>query len=674
MTTRTIKLVAITILVAFTLPIVLLRNKTESGSGKVLSSGLGVVQNLEANYKTWEADYLSNGGDRNLLVSIGWSKGLSTEHTEAYGQARLNLIDGTASVEIKELASDEDWDVWLVDNRSGPGRTVMPEPGDTMLRLGRLKREGGVAKLEAKLGDETLANNEWELVVVTRAGKNPSENRVMLGMTTLFHRLYHSKQRGQFGVLSDDPAPPASEKRGLWVRLVESFSPTAVAQIGPNPNVTPLEQSITRGRFSFFNETFNGNGRTCGTCHREDNNLTIDPAFIATLPLNDPLFVAETNPALSANFENPALMRQFGLILENVDGFDDLANKFVMRGVPHTLALLQNTLTPATFDGTTQPPNERTGWGGDGAPSPGTLRDFIIGAITQHYPKTLNRTAGMDFRLPTTTELDDLEAFQRSTGRRADLVLTGPGALSLKDEVAAQGQAIFTNRGTPGVPSPGAGRCQNCHSNAGASVNGIQNANFNTGVENFPINPPRPATKRDGGFGTGTCLTGGFGNCTFNTPVLVEAADTVPLFHNNAVSTIEDAVNFYTSSAFQTSPAGIANGGIQLNADEVRAVAAFLREINALENIRSALDLEGRAKNATDFPQVQELLNLAISEIEDAIRVLDDVGLNPSAQGQLRAAIDKASAVKANQQQAVRNSLINQSIAHINNAKAAIVN
>ena len=144
----------------------------------------------------------------------------------------------------------------------------------------------------------------------------------------------------------------------------------------------------------------------------------------------------------------------------------------------------------------------------------------------------------------------------------------------------------------------------------------------------------------------------------------MEAADTVPLFHNNAVSTI----------AFQTSPAGIASGGIQLNADEVRAVAAFLREINALENIRSALDLEGRAKNATDFPQVQELLNLAISEIEDAIRVLDDVGLNPSAQGQLRAAIDKASAVKANQQQAVRNSLINQSIAHINNAKAAIVN
>ena len=131
-------------------------------------------------------------------------------------------------------------------------------------------------------------------------------------------------------------------------------------------------------------------------------------------------------------------MRKFGLILENPDGFDNLPSKFVMRGVPHTLALLQNTLTPVAAvpgatpnpdgsipsqDGTTTPPNERTGWGGDGAPGTGTLREFIIGAIVQHYPKTLNRSAPGDFRLPTTGELDDLEAFQKSLGRRADLNL-----------------------------------------------------------------------------------------------------------------------------------------------------------------------------------------------------------------------------------------------------------
>src|SRR5881392_1399937 len=38
----------------------------------------------------------------------------------------------------------------------------------------------------------------------------------------------------------------------------------------------------------FFREPFGGNGRTCATCHRVERNLTIDPAFIATLPSTDP--------------------------------------------------------------------------------------------------------------------------------------------------------------------------------------------------------------------------------------------------------------------------------------------------------------------------------------------------------------------------------------------------
>src|ERR1051326_1938116 len=87
----------------------------------------------------------------------------------------------------------------------------------------------------------------------------------------------------------------------------------------------PPEQKqniIERGRDIFFKETFNGNGRTCGTCHRAEDNFTIDPAFIATLPNDDPLFVAEFNPALSKNFENPRLLRAFGLITENLNGFN----------------------------------------------------------------------------------------------------------------------------------------------------------------------------------------------------------------------------------------------------------------------------------------------------------------------------------------------------------------
>ena len=80
--------------------------------------------------------------------------------------------------------------------------------------------------------------------------------------------------------------------------------------------------------------------------------MTIDQEFIATLPPNDPLFVAEFNPNLAVGFEQPALMRKVALILENVDGFN---RPGVMRGVPHTLALLQTRLLQFPEEGTERP-------------------------------------------------------------------------------------------------------------------------------------------------------------------------------------------------------------------------------------------------------------------------------------------------------------------------------
>ncbi|PYN87096.1 MAG: hypothetical protein DMD87_14435 [Candidatus Rokuibacteriota bacterium] len=87
------------------------------------------------------------------------------------------------------------------------------------------------------------------------------------------------------------------------------------------PKPDPQRELVARGKELFLKETFAGNGRTCGTCHPPTNNFTIDSAFISRLPPNDPLFVAEFVPALRENFEKPELMRKFGLILENLDGF-----------------------------------------------------------------------------------------------------------------------------------------------------------------------------------------------------------------------------------------------------------------------------------------------------------------------------------------------------------------
>lgn len=397
----------------------------------------------------------------------------------------------------------------------------------------------------------------------------------------------------------------------LWIALL------AGCQTAPAPAPSdPQAELIAKGRQIFFNETFAGNGRTCGTCHPATNNFTIDPAFIARLPANDPLFVAEFNPALAKNFENPRLMRELGLILENLDGFDDLENRFVMRGVPHTLALRTSIASPA---------GPRTGWSGDGAPGDGSLRSFAVGAVIQHFTKTLARVPGVDFRLPTDAELDALEAFQLSLGRQAELKLPLP----LKGEIARRGQVLFLDNKI--------GKCNFCHVNAGANANfgtgDLGNQNFDTGVANLPDQPARLTKEkvpRDDGFRIP-------GDGTFNTPTLVEAADTPPFFHNNAVATLEAAVAFYDGPAFNDSPAGRAlagatGSGIRLDGTQVQAIASFLRVLNALENIRASVDALTRAGSARlDDAQRRSELEQALADTRDAIRVLAEAGLHPAA-------------------------------------------
>ncbi|MBT8099020.1 MAG: hypothetical protein KJO82_04690 [Gammaproteobacteria bacterium] len=421
---------------------------------------------------------------------------------------------------------------------------------------------------------------------------------------------------------SKSKKPHAGNLHRACVRM-SPLAALAACVSAPLPDPPTL---VERGEEIFLNETFDGNGRTCGSCHRPTDNFGLSPAFIAGLPASDPLFVAEQNPDLANNFENPTLMRAFALILENQDGFDDLANNFNMRGVPHTLAL-------RTSIESRQGP--QTGWSGDGSPGDGSLRSFATGAVIQHFTKTTRRIAGVDFRLPTDDELDALEAFQLSLGRQDELQLPLP----LKDVVVSRGQEIFRDNSL--------GKCNACHANAGANGDpaifgpGAGNLNFATGVEDLPDQPADltgELVPDDDGLGNP-------GSGEFNTPTLVEAADTGPFFHNNSVETIEGAVAFYNGDAFTNSPAGqllvnATGSAINLDATQVVAVAAFLRAINALENIRSSNKLLQRAIDAHESQSARalELIQRAAAETGDAMQVLSGGGIHATAVARLDSA------------------------------------
>lgn len=602
---------------------------------------------LEASFATWTAEHEARGGDRNVFFSVGWSKGLSRKFTEARGLVRLNLIDGTAKVELRKLEPAQAWDVWLVDNQ--PGGSAMPERGDKIHRLGRVTAApGGEAHLAARLGAGFFDRFMTDLVVVSRAGTRPEAEGVLFGSPDLFQRLYTERRM-----------KPSLQAGHEAAGLPSVFGPQA-AFATPFDSLDPL---VALGANVFQNETFNGNGRTCASCHPARNNFTIDPKFIATLPPDDPLFAAENHPELAQNFENPVLLRELGLVLENVDGFDDLANRFVLRGVQHTLGLQNSRLPQPGSAFEPIPPVERLGWGGDGAPGSGSLREFALGAITQHLTRRLNRTPGVDFRVPTDEELDAMAAFQLALGRQTDPDLS---AMQFKSPIVRRGQTVYLT-GDSANGTAAAGKCNRCHFNGGSNVSvGNQNRNFDVGVgklPNHPANLIQPGSlPTDGGFGSQINSNGGFGNGRFNSTVVIEAADTGPFFHDNAIQTIEEAVDFYNSTAFNNSAAALGfkaqdtgGIGIHLETTDVESVAALMRVLNSLENIRSSSELDAAAIGK-DFQKARSLVDLASFDTEDAFQVLEERSLHLVAVRKLkeafvfeRLALTTASSPKRNQ-------------------------
>ncbi|MCI0528654.1 MAG: hypothetical protein L0Y56_14545, partial [Nitrospira sp.] len=109
---------------------------------------LGNVQTLLTAYNRWKARITQNGADRKLVLPLNYSKGLSAEFTEARGRATLDFLDGSLAVMVTGLPGTTPHDVWLIDNRLGPGNSVRPDATDAMLHIGVLQHQGPVATLQ----------------------------------------------------------------------------------------------------------------------------------------------------------------------------------------------------------------------------------------------------------------------------------------------------------------------------------------------------------------------------------------------------------------------------------------------------------------------------------------------------------------------------------------------
>jgi mono/diheme cytochrome c family protein len=556
-----------------------------------------IDEGLAEAYALFKQNFTGFGFDQNLTMGYGFHPGLSTEKLPnaaqggqpPSGNVFFDFANKRLNATIQGVPAGTSFDLWFVKNVSGSGKSFKPEAGDQLLKIGSFAAPGANSRCFGQtqclsIDDLSVGTNidfDLDLVVVTRQGQSPTASRIALGARTLFEKRFFR------------------DKLGLPMDPVSGTVAT---------NVETTDQLVARGAQLFFNETFGGNGRTCGTCHRAENNLTIDPAFIGGLPQSDPLFVAENVPAL-AQLEDHTLLRTRALIRENLDGFDDPTHKFVERSVNHTFALgLTNDITAGGFGSFPfAPPDQRLGWGGDGSPGRGTMHEFAFGAVVQHFTKDLARRPGTDFRIPTQQELDALEAFQLFSGRQKT---TNISNLVPREARAVRGRDLFN----------GQGQCTACHQDLSQSA---FNSSFDTGVAGLTPELPLDNGFQDGSFGVG-----------FNAPPLLEAADTAPLFHNNAVADIEAAVAFYTSQTFRSSPIG-RFFFVNLNTTEQADLASFLRVLNAAENVRQT---RKRVQYVRDHRSNgnSDLLKVAIADTQDAIDVLSQKSLNAAAVNELQ--------------------------------------
>jgi hypothetical protein len=251
----------------------------------------GSTSVLVKKYLDFKHQQLGSTSNNTAAIPLGYVKGLSRSFSGSAGRVLLDLGAGTFSAELSGLAAGEAYTLWLVDQ---PQDSPVSELADARsVKLGEVRGSGPTARLAGSLKAAAASGLAVDRVVLSRGGASPADV-VASGSMSVLQKLYFGRT-----AVAGSPAPGQSLPFASLVPAVTVAAADAGAQASTaatdsdvTPQMTPLDVLISQGANLFFNETFSGNGRTCGTCHPANRNFTIDPEFIATLPGNHPLFVA----------------------------------------------------------------------------------------------------------------------------------------------------------------------------------------------------------------------------------------------------------------------------------------------------------------------------------------------------------------------------------------------
>ncbi|HEX4825398.1 MAG TPA: cytochrome c peroxidase [Candidatus Polarisedimenticolaceae bacterium] len=337
------------------------------------------------------------------------------------------------------------------------------------------------------------------------------------------------------------------ERRGLAAALA-AFTGIGIAAYAAGGE-TPHRASYEYGRDLFFHETFDGNGRTCATCHDPRNEFTVSPELVEQRFQSDPahpLFrPQDSDDGAGRDYTTLRTLAVFRVTIPlhpNVILPENPSQRTitVWRGVPG-VANVELT-APYLQDGR----------------SP-TLQGQARGAILGHMaPK----------RPPTPKELDALAAFEtelyyplrlRAVEDDTD-PLPKPAGFSIPvvSPAAQRGQAVFDLH------------CRTCHDGETLSVPAAPDTRRFASVFVSERNAPRFAMlhlafrQPDGSYvETYTpdpgraAITGDLQDLNaFDIPSLRGLKHTAPYFHDNSAATLGDVIDHYNDHfQFQITPA-----------------------------------------------------------------------------------------------------------------------
>ena len=325
----------------------------------------------------------------------------------------------------------------------------------------------------------------------------------------------------------DPPADVTTRTSGLTAqqRL------TACAQ---DPRVvTGLVTPRSRRRRHLLPETFNGNGRTCGTCHPAQNNSR---STRVRRHAAAPRSAVRLRAGPGDWRPRDRLAARRGGILENVDGFEDPTHKFVIRGVPHTLSLATSIAADPGRPQHHTPPVDSAPAGAATARQR-SLRNFLRPPSSQHYPKTLRggRASTSASPLPRSCSCRAVPARARAperAGFQPGQHVRRPGAGG-QAGVPRSARAAAASRATPTAARTSRNRPepQLRHRHAPRPEQAVHGSVLR---RRLPVRRrlrrqgARGPERRDPGLRAAQHAEEGFGNNTFNTPPVIESADTLP--------------------------------------------------------------------------------------------------------------------------------------------------